>query len=69
MSVRYIVFSFSRNGLPWFAIAMLLQPLRRQAKSTLKLKRVHSSSSNHGHSESGLHFENHRVEDVSAQKS
>ncbi len=38
---------------------MLLQPLRRQGKWVFK-----RLSSNHGHSESGLHFENHRVEDV-----
>lgn len=38
----------------------MLQPLRRQGRSVFK--RLYST--NHGHSEPGLHFENHRVEDV-----
>lgn len=38
----------------------MLQPLRRQGRSFFK----RFASSNQAHSESGLHFENHRVEDV-----
>lgn len=39
---------------------MIQQQIRRQGRSFIK----RFSTSNHGHSESGLHFENHRVEDV-----
>ena len=38
----------------------MFQPFRRQGRSVFK----RLSSTNNGHSEPGLHFENHRVEDV-----
>lgn len=46
--------------MPWLLKTKMIQPFRRQGSNYLR--RLYSSG--HGHSEPGLHFENHRVEDV-----